>query len=227
MLQAARSFLASRRASLGALQNVQYRRYWFATLIAVMGFQMSMFSQAWLVRQLEENPIWLGMVGLAQGVPAIVFNLVGGVMADRVEQRRLIIITQGLTGAMLLVLAMLVTFGVVRVWHILAIAFASGILRAFDQPARQALFPRLIDRKDMMSAVALNSSIWQGTRIIAPASSSPSSPRTFPSTWRAPGSSRWCSSSPGCRCRPSSSVPGPPPWRSCSPAPWPLEPTCP
>lgn len=162
------SRLARGRESLGAMRNPEFRKYWFATLASVLGFQMVNFSQLWLVRQLEPNPLWLGAVGLATGVPSIVLTLFGGVLADRVDQRRLIMATQTLTGVFTALLATLTLLDVVQVWHILAIAFLIGAVNAFDGPARQALFPDLIERKDLMNAVALNSSIWQGSRMVAP-----------------------------------------------------------
>ncbi|MBM3945881.1 MAG: MFS transporter [SAR202 cluster bacterium] len=153
---------------LGAMRYPEFRKYWFATLASVIGFQMVMFSQLWLVRQLEESPLWLGAVGMANGVPSIVLTLFGGVLADRIPQKRLIMLTQTLMGSLVLLLAVLTMLGVVEVWHVLAIGFVSGAVNAFDAPARQAIFPNLIERKEMVSAVALNSSIWQGTRMVAP-----------------------------------------------------------
>jgi MFS family permease len=108
-------------------------------------------------------------MGLANGVPAICLNLFGGVFADKFDQRRLIMTTQGITAGLIFLLATLTLLDVVQVWHVLIIAFFAGAVEAFDQPARQSLYPHLIDRRVMLSAVALNSCIWQGTRIIAPA----------------------------------------------------------
>ena len=152
-----------------AFRYPAYRRYWLGTLASVGGFQMVMFSQGWLVHQLEESPLYLGYVGLANAIPAISLNLFGGVFADRLDKRRLIMATQSIIAALLFLLATLTLLELVRVWHLLVIAFVTGAVNAFGQPARQALYPHLIDRKVMMSAVALNSSIWQGTRTVAPA----------------------------------------------------------
>ena len=152
-----------------ALLYPAYRKYWFGTLGSVSGFQMVMFSQGWLVHQLEPSPLYLGYVGLANAIPAIGLNLFGGVFADKLDRRRLIMITQSIIASLIFVLATLTLLEIVKVWHVLIIAFAAGAVNAFDQPARQALYPALIDRKVMMSAVALNSSIWQGTRVVAPA----------------------------------------------------------
>ncbi len=145
-----------------------YRRYWFGTLASVSGFQMFAASQFWLVRELGGSTLDLGYVGVANAVPAIVLNLFGGVLADRLDQRRLIMTTQTITASLILLLASLTLVGVVTVWHVISIAIVEGAVAAFDQPARQSLYPYLIERKAMASAVALNSSIWQGTRIVAP-----------------------------------------------------------
>jgi MFS family permease len=138
-------------------------------LASVGGFQMLRFGEFWLIYQLTGSPLALGYVGLAGGVPGILLNLFGGVFADKVDQRRLIMATQSITAGLIFLLATLTLLDLVQVWHILTIAFIAGAVEAFDQPARQALYPHLIDRKVMVSAVALNSCIWQGTRIIAPA----------------------------------------------------------
>jgi MFS family permease len=152
-----------------ALHYPAYRAYWLGLLASVGGFQMLRFGQSWLVYQLTGSPWALGYVGLASGVSAIGLNLFGGVFADRFDQRRLIMTTQSLTAGLIFVLASLTLLDAVRVWHVVVIAFAVGGVEAFDGPARQVLYPHLIDRRVMVSAVALNSAIWQGTRIIAPA----------------------------------------------------------
>ena len=146
-----------------------FRAFWAGSLASVSGFQILRFGQFWLVFQLTGSPLALGYVGLANGIPAIFLNLFGGLAADRVDQRRLIVIAQSITAGLIFLLATLTLLDLVRVWHILTIAFLAGAVEAFDQPARRSLFPHLIDRKVMMSAVALNSAIWPGTRILAPA----------------------------------------------------------
>ena len=108
-------------------------------------------------------------MGLAAGLPAIALNLFGGVIADKVNQRRLLIVTQITSSMGMLALATLTLTGLVEPWHIIASAFLIGSVQAFDTPTRQSLFPHLIDREDMLNAVALNSMVWQGTRVIGPA----------------------------------------------------------
>ena len=152
-----------------ALRYPAYRAYWLGMLASVGGFQMFRVGQVWLIYELTGSPLSLGYVGVANAVPAIIFNLFGGVFADKLDKRLLIRTTQTITAGLIFLLATLTVMGMVQPWHILAVAFAAGAVEAFDTPARQALFPHLIDRKVMMSAVAMNSTIWQGTRIVAPA----------------------------------------------------------
>jgi MFS family permease len=152
-----------------ALRYPAYRAFWLGLLASVAGFQMLRFGQYWLIYRLTGSPLALGYMGVASGIPAICLNLFGGAFADSIDQRRLIMTTQSLTAGLIWLLATLTLLDVVQMWHVLAIAFCAGAVEAFDQPARQAFYPHLIDRHVMLSAVALNSAIWQGTRIIAPA----------------------------------------------------------
>ena len=152
-----------------ALRYPKYRAYWLGTLASVGGFQMLMFGQGWLAFELTGSPLYLGYIGLANASSAIALNLFGGVFADKLDKRKLIFITQLITASLIFLLAALTVTKIVEVWHIIVIAFVAGAVNAFDQPARQALYPHLIDRRVMVSAVALNSAIWQGTRIVSPA----------------------------------------------------------
>ena len=152
-----------------AFRYPAFRAYWTGMLCAVTGFQMFRVAQSWLVYELTGSPLFLGYALAANAIPGIVFNLVGGVFADRLNKRILVFSTQGSTGLFILAMGLLTLLGVVEVWHILVIAFLAGAAEAFDTPARQALYPHLIERSAMTSAVALNSTIWQGTRIVAPA----------------------------------------------------------
>jgi MFS family permease len=159
----------SRLQVLTALKHPSFRRFWSGLVASVLGFQIMTVAQGWLVYDLTGSKLYLGYVGLAVGLPAIVLNLFGGVIADKVDQRRLLIATQSISSLLMFVLATLTLMNMVQIWHILAIAFLTGSVQAFDTPTRQAMFPHLIDRKDMMNAVALNSMVWQGTRVIGPA----------------------------------------------------------
>ena len=152
-----------------ALRYKAYRNYWFGTLASVTGFQVNQFTQIWIVFELTKEPYWIGLIALANAIPAIALNLFGGAFAVKFDKRRLIIVTQSISAVLIFLLATLTATGWVNQYYVVVIAFFAGAVNAFDQPARQALYPHLIDRKVMMSAVALNSAIWQGTRIVAPA----------------------------------------------------------
>ena len=152
-----------------ALQYRDYRIFWSGQVVSVMGFQMLIVTIGWLMYDITGSSVQLGLVGLSTAVPAIILNLFGGVVADKVDPKRLIMIVQSLNAVVVGALATLALMGLVQPWHIMANAFIMGALGAFDQPSRQAIFPHLIDRRVMMNAVALNSMIWQGNRIVGPA----------------------------------------------------------
>jgi MFS family permease len=154
---------------LTALRYAQFRRYWLGNLAAVGGQQMMWVAQGWLVYELTKSAVYLGYVGLATAAPAILLNLAGGVVADRFDQRKVILSTQVVTAVAVFLLGSLTALDIVQVWQVLVVAFISGSMQAFNNPARQSIFPQLLDRKDLPNAVALNSVVWQGTRIVAPA----------------------------------------------------------
>ncbi len=153
---------------LSALQYPQFRRFWLGNLAAVGGQQIMWLAQGWLVFDLTGKAIYIGYVGLATAAPAILLNLVGGVVADRIDQRKIILVTQLITTAAVAFLALMVATDQITVWYVVGVAFVTGSMQAFNNPARQSIFPGLVDRKDLMNAVTLNSIVWQGTRIIAP-----------------------------------------------------------
>ena len=164
-----RSRLRESTRMVSALKYPQYRRFWFGNLAGVSGQQMMWLAQGYLVYELTNSPLYLGYAGLMSAAPAILLNLVGGVLADRLDQRKVIFFSQLASAVSVGILAMLIALDLVQVWHILAVAFVSGATQAFNNPARQSIFPQLLDRKDLMNAIALNSIVWQGTRIVAPA----------------------------------------------------------
>ena len=152
-----------------ALRYRRFRAFWLGSMASVGGFHVLQFALFWLVHERTGSPLLLGTVGAAMAVPAIALNLFGGAMADKVDKRRLIIATQVAIAALIFLLGTLTLMDVVNEWHVIAIAFVSGAINAFDQPARMAIYPVLIERSAMTSAVALNSALWQGLRIPAPA----------------------------------------------------------
>ncbi len=128
-----------------------------------------MAAQGWLVFDMTGEPLALGLVGAAQAIPGLIFNLLAGALADRFNPRRMIIIGEGAAALLIAFLSILVFADVVMVWHIVIIAFLIGSATSFDQPARRVIWPVLIPRKEYVSGTALNQGAWNGTRVIGPA----------------------------------------------------------
>ena len=130
---------------------------------------MQNVAQGWLVLQLTNSPLWLGLLGLSFAVPMIVLPLVGGAVVDRIDRIKLLYVTQ--TGAMLtaLVLAIMTWTGTVHISYILIASFVSSCLLAFDNPARQALVPDLVPQRDLLNAISLNSATYTGAALVGPA----------------------------------------------------------
>ncbi len=146
-----------------------YRRYWFASFASVGGTQLVTLAQGWLVFKLTGSALDLGLLGAAAAIPNILMSLFGGVVADRFDKRKIILVTSTLTATLLFLLAALDATGHVQVWHVMTIAALTSLISGVEWPTRQALFPHLIERPGLMSAVALNSVLWQSTRMIMPA----------------------------------------------------------
>ena len=119
-------------------------------LASVSGYQMFRTAQAWFVYEMTGSPLFLGYAAAANAAPGIVFNLLGGVFADRLNKRLLVMTTQAANAGLIFLMAVLTLLDLVQVWHILIIVFLSGAVEAFDTPARQAIYPHLIDRRVMM-----------------------------------------------------------------------------
>lgn len=153
-----------------ALKYPGFRNYWLGLLASVTGYQMlALFTLGWLIsHELTGDARYLGYMSTAIAVPAIGLNLFGGALADKLDPKRLLALTQATTGALVVGLAVLTLLDVVNEWHVLAAAFLIGSAQAFDNPTRQSIFPHLVERKALFSAIALNASVWTGTRIISP-----------------------------------------------------------
>ena len=152
-----------------ALSSAPYRRFWLGSIASVGSTQLYFISKAWLVFELSGSALDLGFLGAATAVPTIFATLIGGLVADRINRRSVLILTSGISAVLLLVLGVLDATELVRVWHVLLISSLLGLVQGFDFPARSSIFPSLINKKQMMSAVSLNSILWQGSRMILPA----------------------------------------------------------
>jgi MFS family permease len=154
---------------LSALRHRDYFRYWTGSFASVGATQLQTMAQGWLLYELTESAVALGYLGAAAAIPAIVMTLFGGAVADRFNKKHVLMLTSLLVTLAMAALALLDFTEAVRPWHIIGIAALVSFISGFDWPTRQAIFPTLIEREDMLSAVALNSIIWQSSRMIMPA----------------------------------------------------------
>ena len=164
-----RVLVKRRLAAIQALRSARYRRFWFGSLAYAGSVRLVMIGQGWLVFELSRSPLDLGLLGTAMALPAIMVTWIGGALADRVDRRKLIMAASVATMALLALQAVLDLSGVVTVWQVLTIAVLLGLVGGLEWPAMQALVPSLIAREHLMSAVAMNAIVWQGTRMVMPA----------------------------------------------------------
>lgn len=152
--------------------SLKHRRFfylWFGQLLSIAGTQMQIWALFWHIRTLTEQPIALGGVGLARILPIIVFSLVGGVVADSFDRRKIMFITQSCAALIAIALGFLTQFGQISIWLIYALTAFQAIAIAFDSPARQALVPNLVPAKDLPNAFSMTSLATQTGAIIGPA----------------------------------------------------------
>lgn len=161
MLQLDRAFTAVRHRN--------FRLYWIGQIVSLVGTWMQSVSQPWLVLLLGGSSIQLGIVVALQFAPSLVLAPLGGVLADRVDKRRLLVFTQSVAALQALVLFGLTVTGVVQIWHIMLLALALGFVNALDMPVRQSFAAELVPRDDLMNAITLNSASFNLARVIGPA----------------------------------------------------------
>ena len=152
-----------------ALGFPQFRRYWLASFASVGATQLVTLGQGWLIFELSGSALQLGVLGAAASLPNILVTLLGGVIADRFDRRRILLATSLITSVLLAVLTLLDYTGIVTVWQVLTIAALVSLVTGLDWPARASIFPLLLDRNAYLSGVALNAFIWQATRMAIPA----------------------------------------------------------
>lgn len=154
--------------TFSSLENPHFRLLWISMLFSFTAIQMTFLAQGVLTFQLTGTATALGFVSLGWGVSQLPMSLVGGVAADRLHKRWLIIISQGAMAVVSAVTALLIQFDVIAVWHIFLLAIVAGAVFAFNVPARQAWIPELVPQDQLMNAVALNSAAFTSTGIVGP-----------------------------------------------------------
>jgi MFS family permease len=155
--------------ALSALRHRNYRLLFLGQLISVSGVWMQSTAQGWLVLRLSDSSFWLGMVAAAASLPVLVLSLPAGALADRLPKRKLLLVTQTVMLVCSLALALLTYTGLVQVWHVLVLALAVGCASAFENPARQSFTIELVGRTDLLNAIALDSMMFNGARVVGPA----------------------------------------------------------
>jgi MFS family permease len=154
---------------LSAFRHRNFRLFWSGQLVSLTGTWMQGTAQAWLVLELTNDPLALGIVAAAQFTPVLVLGLFAGIVADATSKRRLLVLTQMASAALAVALGLLVVGGAVQPWHVYLLALGLGVVNAFDMPTRQSFVVEMVGRGDVGNAVALSAAVFNGTRIIGPA----------------------------------------------------------
>jgi MFS family permease len=152
-----------------ALKHRNFRLFWIGQCLSLIGTWMQNIGQSWLVLELTHSAFLLSIVTMIQFLPMLLFSLAFGTLIDKFPKKVVLIFTQTAMMILALILATLTYFNVIEYWHIVVLALALGIVNTLDMPTRQAYMSEIVERKDLMNAVALNSSIFNLARIIGPA----------------------------------------------------------
>ncbi|HNR03043.1 MAG TPA: MFS transporter [Anaerolineaceae bacterium] len=169
--------------TFSSLQHPNFRLWFSGQIVSLIGTWMQATAQGYLVYELTESPIMLGIVGFANGIPVWLFSLFAGTIADRISRRKMLLITQGSMMVLAFILAALTFSGVVQAWHIIILALLLGTANAFDAPGRQSFVVDLVPKQELTNAIALNSSVFNLGTIIGP------SVAGLVYAWLGPG---WC-----------------------------------
>ena len=161
--------MSPRLTLLRALRHRNYRIFMGGQLISLIGTWMQTVAESWLVYRLTGSALLLGLAGFANRIPIFLLAPIGGAVADRYNRHRIVIATQVASMVLAALLAFLTLTHLVRIWHLMAIAALLGVVNAFDIPARQSFVVELVDREDLQNAIALNSSMFNGARVVGPA----------------------------------------------------------
>jgi MFS family permease len=155
--------------ALPALKQRNFRLYWSGQVISLVGTQMQMVAMGWLVYRISDSLFYLELINALATLPILLFAMFAGMIADRVSKRNLLIALQAAFLIHALALAFLVSSGRAAVWNLMVLAIVQGIITAFEAPTRQSFVSEMVPQETVMSAVALNSTVFNGARIIGPA----------------------------------------------------------
>lgn len=155
--------------TFASLRVRNYRLYFIGQVVSLSGSWMQRVAQSWLVLHLTGSGLALGVVAALQFLPILLFGAMGGLLADRRDKRRLLLVTQSLMGLLALVLGLLTLTGAVRLWMVYLLALLLGGVTAIDNPARQSFVIEMVGRRQLTNAISLNSAVFTGARVVGPA----------------------------------------------------------
>ena len=153
---------------MGPLKHRNFRLLWTGWILGATGSWVHQVASMWLILELTNSPLMLGVSGIFMSVPFLITSLYGGALADRMDRVKLLQVAQAAATVLAVVPGVLAALGVIQVWHIYALSFLSWTVSAFDGPARQAIVPSLVPRSDLMSAIALTSVVRRSTALVGP-----------------------------------------------------------
>lgn len=156
-------------STFGSLRVRNYRLYFIGQVVSVSGSWMQRVAQSWLVLHLTGSGVALGVVSALQFLPMLVLGAWGGVLADRIDKRRLLMVTQAVMGLLALALGTVTLTGQVRLWMVYLLALLLGLVTAADNPARQSFVMEMVGRRQLTNAISLNSTVFTGARVVGPA----------------------------------------------------------
>jgi MFS family permease len=157
------------KTTFASLKYKNYRYFWIGQCISLIGTWMQRTAQIWLVYTLTKSPFLVGVLGVCQFLPLLLFSLFVGVFVDRFPKKKILLLTQTVFMLQAMVLAILTFSGIVRYWHVFILSAIFGLTQTVDMPARQSFFIEMVGRKDLMNAISLNSTIVNLSKIIGPA----------------------------------------------------------
>ncbi len=152
-----------------SFRHRNYRLFFAGQLVSLIGTWMQWVAQSWLVYRLTDSAALLGLVGFAAQIPILLLSPIGGAVADGFSRHRILLLTQSISMLLALCLAVLTLSGQIMIWELFVLAVLLGVVNAFDVPTRQAFVVELVDREDLSNAIALNSSMFNGARLVGPA----------------------------------------------------------
>jgi MFS family permease len=155
-------------ALMAVFRHRNYRLFFSGQLVSLMGTWITNVTQGWLVYSLTHSPLLLGVVSFAGQVPVFFLAPFGGMISDRFDRRRMLMVTQALAMMQSAALAVLTLTGLIRVWHIVALALFQGFINAFDVPIRQGMTVEMVGRRDLRPAISLNSMMFNLARVVGP-----------------------------------------------------------